>query len=341
MTNKKKSVYIIYTGGTIGMEKTPGGYVPKANYLAGQMAKSSALAHEDIPAYTLNEYQPLLDSSNMTPQHWTQIANDIKAHYDQFDGFIILHGTDTMAYTASALSFMLENLGKPVILTGSQVPLAEAHTDARENLITAMLLAQHPFLPEVCIYFNRRLFRGNRARKMDAHSFAAFTSPNYPVLADVGIHIDLHTQCLLPIPTQALTVQTVTSKMIVYQRLFPGFNADILKKIIELPLQALILETYGIGNAPSDDLLLLATLEAASAKGIIVINSSQCEIAQVDMQSYATGKALQDAGVMGAGDMTPEAIIGKLYYLLSKYPALADVKTQFANDLRGELTPST
>lgn len=320
------------------MEKTAEGYIPKADFLAGRMAKMSAFAHEDIPAYVLHEHRPLLDSADMTPADWVNIARDINDHYDEYDGFIVLHGTDTMAYTASALSFMLENLAKPVILTGSQVPLVEAHTDARENLITAMLLAGYQKIPEVCIYFNNCLLRGNRARKYDAQSFSAFSSPNYPILADVGSHIVVHQSRLLPSPSEAFALQEVRPSRVAYQRVFPGFDASFLEKLLEPPLQALVLETYGIGNAPGNDPALLRALMKARDHGILVINSTQCDVGYVDMSGYATGQTLQAAGVLGAGDMTPETILGKLSYLFNKYNELDKIKAHFVSNLRGELS---
>jgi L-asparaginase len=198
MNPSSKHVYIAYTGGTIGMKKTAEGYVPVPGYLQKQMQRLPELDSSALPAYTIREYDPLLDSSNMTPDDWLKIADDIASHYDRYDGFVVLHGTDTMAYTASALPFMLQGLQKPVIITGAQIPLCELRNDARDNLITAMLIAADFAIPEVCLCFGSKLLRGNRAIKVDADGFDAFDSPNFPALGTVGIEIKINWDLVLP-----------------------------------------------------------------------------------------------------------------------------------------------
>lgn len=335
----KPRVFIAYTGGTIGMKKSPDGFIPVPGYLAQRMEAMPEFQREEMPEYTIHEYEPLLDSSNMSPVEWGKIAADVVAHYDDYDGFIIIHGTDTMAYTASALSFMLESLGKPVILTGSQIPLVEVRSDARENLITAMMLAAQFRVPEVCIYMNGRLLRGNRARKVNAMGFDAFDSPNFPVLGQVGVQIEVNWSLVLPsspFPCRLQDVRPQTS--LSYLRLFPGITATLARRLLETPLQGLVLETYGAGNAPSSNGELLRVLAEANERGTIIVNCTQCLRGNVDMDDYATGHALKQAGVISGYDMTPEATVAKLYYLLSQDWSVDRVKRLMVSDLRGELT---
>lgn len=335
----KPRVFIAYTGGTIGMKKSPTGYVPVAGYLAQRMSVMPEFQREEMPDYTIHEYEPLLDSSNMSPLEWGKIAADIVTHYDAYDGFIIIHGTDTMAYTAAALSFMLESLGKPVILTGSQIPLVEVRSDARENLITAMILAAQFRIPEVCIYMNGRLLRGNRAQKVNATGFDAFDSPNFPVLGQVGVQIEVNWPLVLPASPFPCRLQAVRPQTaIAALRLFPGISANLVRRVVEMPLQGLVLETYGAGNAPSDNTTLLRALAQANERGTIIVNCTQCLRGRVDMDDYATGHALKEVGVVNGYDMTAEAALAKLYYLLSQDWTVDRVKRLMESDLRGELT---
>ena len=335
---KQRKIYIAYTGGTIGMQRSNKGYIPAAGYLAQQMQAMPALQHVDMPQFTIHEYHPLIDSAEMGPANWQQIASDIYSNYDDYDGFIVLHGTDTMAYSASALSFMLEDLGKPVIFTGAQVPLAEAHTDARENLIGALLFACQEQLPEVCIFFNNKLYRGNRCQKVNANSYGAFYSMNYPALGKVALKLTLDRYLLQPMPKNKLTLKTIQQTQLAHIRLFPGFDSSLLKNLLNHPIQALIIQTYGIGNAPTTQQTLIETLEEATQRGIIIINTSQCQQANVDMSSYPSGRALQEIGVLSGFDMTAEAVITKLYYLFSKFDAIDSIKKHIPENLRGELT---
>ena len=317
------------------MRRVEGVYVPAPGYLAEQV--KGQVEHPDLPDFDLNEYTPLLDSANMRPSNWQLIAEDIAATYDAYDGFVVLHGTDTMAYTAAALSFMLEGLGKPVILTGSQIPLAEARSDARENLITSLLLAVHARVPEVCLYLNGSLLRGNRATKVSSSGFGAFTSPNFPPLGSVGVEIEVNRR-LLRSPGNTLKVQPLGSVQVAALRLFPGITAEILQNVLLEPVQGLVLETYGAGNAPSNDAALLEVLHSASARGVVIVNCTQCLHGSVNMSGYATGSALLEAGVVGGFDLTPEAALTKLVYLLSKGLTPEEVRRQVQQDLRGELT---
>lgn len=334
----KKRILILNTGGTISCIKSARGYEPAPGFVDAAMANFSALNHADMPDYVIKEYHPLLDSSNITVKDWNQIAADIAQAYDAFDGFIVFHGTDTMAYTASALSFMLENLAKPVIITGSQIPLAEARNDAMNNIITALWLAAHTNIPEVCIYFNHQMLRGNRARKVSAQRFHAFESPNAPHIASIGINIRLNEGIILKKPAEAFHLQTIRPHFVANFRLFPGFKLDVLNYILNQPVQGLILETYGAGNAQNNDPEFLQLLREACDRGIILINSTQCQQGYVEMDQYATGYPLKQAGLVSAHDMTPEATHCKLLYLLSKELDVAAIKKAMESDLRGELT---
>jgi len=340
----RKRVYIVYTGGTIGMQPTADGYAPVPGYLAAQLATMPEMCDAAMPDYTIHEYDPLLDSANMMPADWFKIAEDIAAHYDEYDGFIILHGTDTMAYTASALPFMLQGLGKPIILTGSQLPLCEVRNDARENLITVMLIAANYPIPEVCLYFGDKLLRGCRAVKVNAVGFDAFDSPNYPPLGTVGIHIDVHWENILPPPSPGpLTVQLLGAAHVSTLRLFPGMHPDIIANALRPPLQGLVLETYGVGNGPVTNGAFMAALEDAVARGVVIVDCTQCLKGMVDLQGYATGSALAKIGVVSGYDMTVEAALAKLFYLFSREAAAgsAVIKQQMQMNLRGELTQQT
>lgn len=335
MSLKKKSIFILSTGGTISMHKTAHGYAPEPGFLEKSMAKLPELKNHDMPHYTVHEYEKPIDSSNMTLDDWCQMGKYIEKYYNEYDGFVILHGTDTMAYSASALSFMLENLNKPVILTGSQLPLFETRNDARENLINAMLIAGHYAIPEVCIYFNNKLFRGNRCKKIDAISFAAFASPNFPALARVGTDIRIHREFIRSASKKSLTLQLLKPVNIMTLRIFPGVSIEMLDYFAKTPLQALVLESYGVGTAPSDE-RFIGMLKAMTDKGIVIVNCSQCAHAKVKMQEYAAGAALLKAGVISGGDMTVEAAITKLFYLYSKVLSPEQIKVEMMQNLRGE-----
>ncbi|CEG58934.1 asparaginase [Legionella fallonii] len=332
-----KRILIINTGGTISSVKTTHGYEPASGYVESTLAQIPALKHPDMPEYIIKEYQPLLDSSNMTVNEWNRIANDIAHEYDKFDGFVIFHGTDTMAYTASALSFMLEHLSKPVIVTGSQIPLSEVRNDAIDNVITSLWLCAHQPINEVCIYFNQRLLRGNRTQKINAQCFNAFDSPNYPHLASIGIDIKLHQHLLLQPSKKPFHLQTIMPHFIANFRLFPGFASDVLDFMLNQPLRGLILETYGAGNAQNNDPRFLKLLKEACDRGIIIVNCTQCQQGRVEMAQYATGHTLKQAGLISGHDITPEAAHCKLLYLLSKNLDITQIKQLMETDLCGEL----
>jgi L-asparaginase len=335
----RKRVYVAYTGGTIGMKRTRAGYVPASGYLQSQMDAMPELKHSSMPLFHIQEYAPLLDSSNMTPREWVAIARDIGNRYDDYDGFVVLHGTDTMAYTTSALPFMLNGLGKPVVVTGSQIPLCEVRNDARENLITSLLIAANYDIPEVCLYFGGRLLRGCRAVKVSADGFAAFASPNVSPLGIVGIDIEINWDLVRkPRPRQQLRVEELASPVVSTLRLFPGISPDLVRNVLRPPLQGLVLEAYGVGNGPDHDLAFLAALEEATSRGVVIVDCTQCLEGNVDLTEYAAGSAMARAGVISGFDMTAEAALAKLYYLLSRGYRTEKVKREIQRDLRGELT---
>ncbi|CAM4303751.1 unnamed protein product [Leuciscus chuanchicus] len=267
--------------------------------------------------YTVLEYSPLLDSCNMDKDDWARIGKDIEENYDRYDGFVVLHGTDTMAYTTSALSFMCENLGKPVIFTGSQVPIFERRNDGRENLLGALLIAGEYVIPEVCLYFHHKLYRGNRVTKVDSGSFDAFNSPNLPPLAIAEVDIKINWDAVVRAnPTAKFTVNTQWNSNVGLLRLFPGITADTVKKFLQ-KMDGIVLETYGSGNAPDNRPDLLDAIRKATKRGLIMINCTQCLRGTVTA-TYATGQALHEAGVIAGCDMTAEAALSKLSYVLAK-----------------------
>lgn len=335
----KRRVYIAYTGGTIGMQKTSRGYAPAPGFLAEQMKTMPELAHDCMPDYTIHEYAPLLDSSNMMPDDWQNIARDIARHYDEFDAFVVLHGTDTMAYTASALAFMFEGLAKPVIITGSQIPLCEVRNDARANLVTALMIAADYPVPEVCLVFGSRLLRGCRSVKVSAEGLEAFASPNYPPLGTAGVDITIDwDRVRKPDPDARLTVHDLGAPVVGALRLFPGISAHVTRNVLQAPMQGLVLEAYGVGNAPDRNREMIESFEEAIARGVVIVDCTQCLYGSVDLGDYATGSALARAGVISGFDMTAEAALTKLFYLFSAGHSSDDVRALMQQDLRGELT---
>ncbi|QIR14539.1 asparaginase [Shewanella aestuarii] len=333
----KRSIYVAYTGGTIGMQKTDNGFVPVSGFLTDCVQSMPEFYHDEMPEFVIHEYCPLIDSSNMAPTDWQMIADDIKANYSQYDGFVILHGTDTMAYTASALSFMLQGLSKPVIVTGSQIPLAQLRSDGQTNLLNSLYIAANYPVAEVCLFFNNKLFRGNRSTKAHADGFDAFASPNFPLLLEAGIKINVKAG-KISIPTNApLQVVDIKPQPIGVVTLYPGISTQIFENILQQPVKALILLTFGVGNAPQDPQLLNA-LKQADQRGIVLVNLTQCFQGKVNMGGYATGNALAKAGVISGVDMTIEAALAKLHYLLSIDLSPAEVKQKMQQDLVGELS---
>jgi L-asparaginase len=338
-----KRIYIAYNGGTIGMKQSPQGYQPEPGYLQSLMEATPVFYQAGMPQFEINASPELLDSANIHPDHWLKIAEDIANHYDQYDGFIVLHGTDTMAYTASALPFMLQGLRKPVIITGSQIPLCEIRNDARENLITSLLIASKYAIPEVCLFFGGRLIRGCRAVKVDAKGFQAFASPNYPLLGQAGIDLEIRWSAIreMPLTPPNLHVQALNQAVVGALRLFPGISAQVLANMLQAPLQGLVLEAYGLGNGPAKDTDFLKVLAEASERGVVIVDVTQCIKGGVEIESYATGRALSDVGVISGGDMTAEAALAKLYYLLTLGYTPEKVREMMRVNLCGELTEAS
>jgi L-asparaginase len=325
------------------MRKSSRGYEPVSGFLAAQMTRIPELQNPQMPVFMVHEYDPLIDSSNMSPKLWLHIARDIAAHYNAFDGFVVLHGTDTMAYTASALPFMLQGLGKPVIVTGAQIPLCEMRNDARENLITALMIAGSYDIPEVCLFFGNRLLRGNRSVKIDAEGFNAFDSPNFPHLGSIGIDIDIRWDLVLnrPETTAPIVVKAMSESRVAALRLFPGISAEVVGNILAPPIKGLVLETYGMGNAPNSDTKLLEILDRATQRGVVIVNCTQCLKGRVNMQAYATGNSLARCGVISGYDMTTEAALAKMFYLFSRNLPAEEVKNRMVQNLRGEISVET
>jgi L-asparaginase len=336
----KKTIYIIYTGGTIGMRRSTQGYIPVKGYLQQQLQQMPRFHRPEMPNFVIHEYQTLIDSSDMSPAIWQQIAKDIQDNYTHYDGFVILQGTDTMAFTASALSFMLENLAKPVLITGAQIPLSELRSDGQSNLLNALYLAAHHPINEVGLFFDQKLFRGTRATKAHADGFSAFTSPNFPPLVETGIHIRKIQQALPVAPLGELIIHAMSPQTIAIITLYPGLENSFIQGLLNQPIKALILRTYGLGNAPRcPD--FLRTIEELTARDILVINITQCLSGRVDMQSYANGRTLTNVGVVSGFDMTLEATVAKLHYLLNQSLPIQQLREAMVKNLRGELTQET
>ncbi|MFA6958161.1 MAG: asparaginase [Thermoanaerobaculia bacterium] len=331
-------IYIAYTGGTIGMKLTPRGWAPAPGFLAEQMSAMSELRHPSMPEYVIDEFDELLDSSNMIPSDWSRIARNIADHYDAYDGFVVIHGTDTMAYTASALAFLLEGLDKPVVLTGSQIPLCEVRNDGRSNLVTSLLIAATQRIPEVTLCFGPRLVRGCRSVKISADGFDAFDSPNFPHLGSVGVDIEIDWPLVRKASPGGLRLHEIGHPVVGALRLFPGVTAELARNVLQPPLQGLVLEAYGVGNAPERNAGFIAAIREAVDRGVVIVDCTQCLRGSVDLGDYATGSVLARAGVISGYDMTVEAALTKLVYLFGRGLSCEEVKTQMQLDLRGELT---
>ncbi len=337
---ESKRVLIAYTGGTIGMRSTDHGWAPEAGFLEEGMRAIPVFADERVPRYDIVEFAPLLDSASMAPPDWIKIARVIEECYDAYDGFIVLHGTDTMAYTASALSFMLDGLDKPVILTGSQIPLCEARNDAQDNLVTSLLLAGHYAIPEVCLYFQSKLLRGCRSVKVDSEGFAAFDSPNLPPLGITGTEISIDWRRVREPEGDGLTVHKTLDTDLGVLWLFPGITGEIVRNFLKPPLKGVVLQAFGVGNGPADSPDFLAALRDAHDRGVVLVDCTQCLRGGVDLAGYATGAAMADVGAVSGADMTLEAALTKLQFLFGQGHPPPEVEMLVQQDLRGELTPS-
>lgn len=342
---EKSSILLIYTGGTIGMKQDP-------ETLALVPFNFNQI-EEEVPelkkfGYTIDSisFDPVIDSSDVKPSFWVDLARIIEANYEKYDGFVILHGTDTMSYSASVLSFMLEDLEKPVIFTGSQLPIGMLRTDGKENLISSIEIAAakgskgKAVVPEVCIYFDSHLYRGNRTTKYNAENFKAFRSANCEVLADVGIHIKYNGNIIRypDVWGKKLKVYTALDTNVAILKIFPGITRNVVHSVFSAPgIKAVIIETFGSGNAPTEKWFLNEVKDCVD-RGVVVMNVTQCQAGSVDMEAYSTGIALKKVGVVSAHDSTTEAALAKLFFLL---PQCADMKTVNMNlqkNLRGEIS---
>ena len=337
---QRPTVGLIHVGGTIGMSLSDEGWVPDYGVLERFVAQLPVLKHPDVPHFEVLMPGPLVDSSNMGPRDWVRIAQTVVKHDAEYDGFVILHGTDTMAYTASALSFLLDGLQKPVILTGAQLSLEHVLSDGRDHILAALVLAGALDIPEVCIYFNHRLLRGNRSQKTSNDEFAAFESGNLAPLARVGARIKVERHLVRahkqgPVRLNAL----VREPQVIAVRLFPGMTAHMLQTVLAEPTEGVVLETYGSGNFPSHDQALLYCLEEAVQRGVVVVNVSQCHRGRVKQGHYGTSTALERIGIISGADMTPEAALTKLYVLLARGLEPSEVAACMLRDLVGEISP--
>lgn len=340
--SKKSSVLLIYTGGTIGMMQDPHTNELRPFNFQSLSKQIPELNKFDIGLSSISFKHPI-DSSNMHPKIWIELARLIEKNYDKYDGFVVLHGSDTMSFTASALSFMLENLNKPVVLTGSQLPIGIIRTDGKENLITAIEIAGakekgKPIVTEVCIYFEYKLYRGNRTFKYNSSHFDAFKSPNYPSLAEAGVTINYNKQYLLKPTKKALKVHTGLKNDIAVLKLFPGIDQNITSSIINIKgVKAILLETFGAGNCTTEK-WFTDELKKAIDKGIIVLNITQCLEGKVIQGMYTTSSHLKKIGVIGGEDLTFESAITKLMFLLGQKLTQTQIKKLLQTDLRGEIT---
>lgn len=340
-TNNSK-VLLIYTGGTIGMIKDYKTGALRAFEFDNLYKRIPELEHLDCQI-SVHSFEKVIDSSDMNPQHWVTMAEVIEKEYDNYDGFVVLHGSDTMSYSASALSFMLQGLSKPVIFTGSQLPIGDLRTDAKENLITSIQLAAlkekgRSVIQEVGLYFEYKLYRGNRTTKVNAEHFQAFTSPNYPLLVESGVHLKVMKENLLkPKTATTLKVWKEFEQGVAILKMFPGITLELLNGFFSIPnLKGVVLETYGSGNAPTDE-WFLESLRAAIGKGIHIVNVTQCSGGSVIMGKYEASEALKTMGIIDGKDITTESAITKMMLLLKKNISHNLFKIKFEESIAGEV----
>lgn len=334
-------IFVIYTGGTIGMVKdhNSDSFIPFNFDLIKEHVPELLRLNYDL---TVHSFDPIIDSSNMNPDTWLKMAQLIEQNYHKYDGFVILHGSDTMSYSASVLSFMLEGLQKPVIFSGSQLPIVEIRTDARENLLTALELATtqidgRPLIQEVCIFFDNKLYRGNRSFKYNAAKFEAFRSPNYPVLVESGVHLNFSIEHLVNNQGKEFKLHTKLDNSVAVIKLFPGISPAFIRSVLESDVRSVILETFGVGNCSTDPWFLELVGDAIK-KGKNILNITQCMVGSVELGRYETSQHLSELGVLSGFDLTFEAAITKLMFLQGQFESQEDVAYWISQDIRGELT---
>lgn len=335
-----KKIFIIYTGGTIGMVQDESGtFIPfDFELIKNNLPDLSRTDYE----LTVHSFDPIIDSSNMTPEIWLTMVKLVQDNYELYDGFVILHGSDTMAFTASVLSFLLEGLRKPVILSGSQLPIGQIRTDARENIMTALEIASakhngESIIQEVCILFDNKLFRGNRSFKYNSAKFEAFRSPNYPVLVEAGIHLKYNLDALLNNSGQNLQYHHKLDNRVGVLKLFPGITKEIITAVLNSAVRSIVMETFGSGNTTTSS-WFLDLLKEAIDQGKNIVNISQCKVGSVELGRYETSQGLQAIGVLNGYDMTFEAAVTKLMYLQGEFEDQGNVAYWIEKDIRGELT---
>lgn len=336
-SSRRARVLLLNTGGTIGMVRTDKGYAPLEGEIARNLESLQRQWGRDLPEIELLEYQPLLDSTDIAVLDWQRMAADVAKREADFDGFVILHGTDTMAYTASALSFLLQGLSKPVVLTGSQLPLGRIRSDGRENLITALLLAAYSRIPEVCLYFGGKLLRGNRSTKLSADRLVAFDSPNYPPLMEAGIDLEIFPERLLP-RGEGIQLGRIAPQRLGVIKIFPGIQFSLFENLVDQGLNGLILEAFGAGNIPSASGGLETLLRSCAERQIVTVVCTQCHQGRARLGEYAASSTLRELAAVSGEDLTIEAATAKLTYLLSQSLSFEETCRLMRTSLCGEMS---
>ena len=333
-----KQILIIYTGGTIGMQKTESGYLPITGFRSVIEEKLHPPVGSELPEYDLLELEPIIDSANLVPEHWNNIAAVVIDNYEKYDGFIVLHGTDTMAYSASMLSFLFSGSDKPVIFTGSQIPLIEPRSDAQENLCNALMIAAYHPVPEVTIFFHGKLLRGNRSTKSKATGLDAFESPNYPWLGQAGPQIEIHRDLVWPEQPKHFSNPEFSKHSVAILQIYPGLDCGLVNSMLEnSKLDGLIIQSYGVGNLPDQNQQLMDSLRSAAKSGCIILNISQCLQAEVFHGHYACSAELNEIGIISGANMTTEAAYTKLLFLLACGLTREDIQIRLGESLVGEV----